>query len=222
MPCWLIQQQNVGAHEHRTNKPKLHLPTSREMTNFTLELQVVKAQAAHSCNHLLLWNLHRLDRLVCKNVLERSPFALWLFLTNAMLHEGCHELALWREAINLFIVDCPKQCALAAVVGPAESITLASLQMKPGVVQQRGSTIAESEDTIAKILAFLIGVFNVIALGRIVAALKQVWHKVLALLNGQEVRRKVGHDAMPPFRILEAAAGAHRSTEQGDVLHDFG
>mmetsp|Transcript_188 Transcript_188/g.524 ORF Transcript_188/g.524 Transcript_188/m.524 type:complete len:319 (-) Transcript_188:546-1502(-) len=220
MSCWLIEQQNVGAHQHSPDESKLHLPAARKVADLTLQLQVVKTNASQSGNHLLLRHAHGLDSLIGEDVLQRGPLALRLFLANAVLDKSRDKLALGRESIHLLIVDGSQQRAFPAIVGAAKSVALPPLEMKPCVVQKSKCPVSQREDTVAQVFTFFIEILHVISFCSIIATFQQIRHQVLAVLVRENRWGKVWRNALPPLRILEASAGADAGAERGHVVRN--
>mmetsp|Transcript_15670 Transcript_15670/g.31651 ORF Transcript_15670/g.31651 Transcript_15670/m.31651 type:complete len:513 (-) Transcript_15670:724-2262(-) len=216
---WLVEQQDVGLHQHRTHQRELHAPAAREASDLLRErggCHVAVVDVETDGEQLLLRHLGgdavALEALVVDHELEHRH------LGQVALHVGLDkhgaQLGRWREAFDLLVGDGAHQRGLARVVAAAEAVAVAALELELRLVEQHLVAVRERELAVAQLLG-VIGLFLLLLdLHVLGALLEQAGDDLVGLVVR---RRQDGLERGGPLLGLEILEVKHRERHRRDV-----
>mmetsp|Transcript_92418 Transcript_92418/g.211569 ORF Transcript_92418/g.211569 Transcript_92418/m.211569 type:complete len:319 (-) Transcript_92418:500-1456(-) len=214
MPSRLVQHHDVSAHQLGTHQTDLHLPSSRQFAQRHIQFVTrLESQCLKFLGDTLLRknpSLHILgDPRLGQHVLLRQPVTLRLRFTDAVLHESGAQFGLRWKTIHLLVVDGAHQGGLTAIVSSEQPIAHATLQIQPGIVQQRKGAVAQGEYAVAQILALL--VFSLLRF----IGLQALQAKSQGSIGQLRLQSQLAVHALPGL-LVELAAIGHALTEASD------
>lgn len=160
----LVEKQNVGVLEDSTAQSELHLPTTRQGGDETVDHVVGEAELVEtspdislsSCDLGLLQLLH--------GPLDGGHLSVGS--VKVVLNEHSLDLALLGETLDLLVVDGTHEGGLSGTVGTAETVTTATLEANAGVVEQDLGTVGEREFALTEVRVLVILVLRTVTAGR--------------------------------------------------------
>uniref|UniRef100_A0A1J3GZS4 Uncharacterized protein n=2 Tax=Noccaea caerulescens TaxID=107243 RepID=A0A1J3GZS4_NOCCA len=216
----LIQQHDVGVHQHGARQRQLHLPAARQGGHGQPLAVGIEAHRLQHLDDALAGGQHLLDHLVVHHKLHHR--GLGLGGIDVVLDVHGAQLRLGREAVQLAVGDGAHEGGLAGAVGAAQAVALAALQVQAGIVQQDLATVGQGELAVAQVLALLL--------------LHGGHHAGLGLLEAGGVEllahggragvaregRQVGHHSLGPLGLLKVLdvnqVGGHAGHVAGRLL----
>uniref|UniRef100_A0A098DMI5 Uncharacterized protein n=1 Tax=Gibberella zeae (strain ATCC MYA-4620 / CBS 123657 / FGSC 9075 / NRRL 31084 / PH-1) TaxID=229533 RepID=A0A098DMI5_GIBZE len=214
----LIKQQNIGSLEDSTAQSKLHLPTTREGADLTL-------------NHLL--GETELVELLLDISLGGSDTGLLKLLhgpvngghlsisgVQVVLDEDSLDLVLLGETLDLLVVDGAHEGGLSGTVGTTKTVTLTTLETEVSLVEKNLGTVGKRECTVAKILTLLLVLLG-LSLGDSTgkSGLADVLDDGLGVVNARD-DRDVSLQVVDPDHGLDLLLINELTSNGGDVLDD--
>mmetsp|Transcript_42409 Transcript_42409/g.82956 ORF Transcript_42409/g.82956 Transcript_42409/m.82956 type:complete len:387 (-) Transcript_42409:1245-2405(-) len=205
----LVEQQDVGLHEHGAAQRELHLPPARQAGDdvvdaggrhlVLLEPKLVELDADLSLGRL---GDHGLDVLDDGHVL--------LPRLDVVLHVHRLEHVLGGEAVDLAVGDGTHQRRLAAAVVAAHAVALSALEMEARVVEQDLGSVPERELAVAQVLAVLVLVLD-LDLGHrvLVAAALERRADGDRVHLGHEGREVGAHGDKLPLKVVKVEVPDH-------------
>mmetsp|Transcript_9670 Transcript_9670/g.23948 ORF Transcript_9670/g.23948 Transcript_9670/m.23948 type:complete len:871 (-) Transcript_9670:317-2929(-) len=214
----LVEQEDVGVHEHSAGKRELHLPAAGKAGHDGVdagrgvgvldEAEIGEALPDVGLGALGAHVAHVLDD---GHVLLRA--------LDVVLNVHSLEHVLGGEPVNLAVGNRTHEGGLAAAVVAADAVALAALQVKARVVEKDLGTIAERELAVAKVLALLVLVLGGL-LGRhlLEAARLERGADADGVGLGQEGREVGAHGDELPLEVVEVEVVDHARHHGGDVF----
>ncbi|PTD06759.1 hypothetical protein FCULG_00006734 [Fusarium culmorum] len=150
----LVKQQNIGGLEDSTAQSELHLPTTREGADLTLNHLLGETELVEL---LLDISLGGGDTGLLK--LLHGPVNgghLSISGVQVVLDEDSLDLVLLGETLDLLVVDGAHEGGLSGTVGTAKTVTLTTLETEVSLVEKNLGTVGKREGTVAKILTLLL------------------------------------------------------------------
>ena len=173
----LVEQQDVGLHEHRARQRELHAPTARQAAHLLGQrggghLLIVNGEAdreqlllGHLLGDAVLLQAGVLDDEVeHRELREQHARAVGAFALHVRLDKHRAQLRGGREALDLLVGDGAHQGGLARVVAPAEAVAVATLELELRLVEQHLVAVRERELAVAQLLgvvSLLLGLLDV-------------------------------------------------------------
>ena len=150
----LVEKENIGLLEHGTGKSQLHLPTTRERGDGSIEHILVEVELEELATEIGVGNLDT----VLAELVDRpaGDGLLGIVGIEIVLDEHGANLRLLGETLNLLVVDSAHEGGLAGTVGTAKTVTLATLEAEMGLVEQDLCTVGQVEGAVAEILTLLV------------------------------------------------------------------
>ncbi|CEI62809.1 unnamed protein product [Fusarium venenatum] len=149
----LVKQQNIGSLKDGTAQGKLHLPTTREGADLTLNHLIGEAELVEL---LLDISLGGCDTSLLK--LLHGPVDgghLSISGVQVVLDEDSLDLVLLGETLDLLVVDSAHEGGLSGTVGTAKTVALTTLETEMSLVKKNLGTVGKREGTVAEILTLL-------------------------------------------------------------------
>lgn len=150
----LIEQQDIGGLEDGTGQSQLHLPTTGEGGDGTLELLTQETELFELGLNVRLAGLDTdlaelLDGPANDGLLSVGSIQVVLDVDGL-------DLILLGETLKLLVVDGTHEGGLTGTVGAEQTVTLTTLEAEAGLVQQNLGTVGQGESAVAQILTLLL------------------------------------------------------------------
>ncbi|KAH3666893.1 hypothetical protein OGAPHI_003343 [Ogataea philodendri] len=137
----LVQQQNVGFHQHGSGQLQLHLPSSRQRAHLLCSSLLVESNLFQSVGDFLSRGV--LQLWVGSN--EVHKVHLGLFALQLVLNKTCSHLRLVWEPFQLAVGNGSHQSTLTNTVSSTETVSVALDESQVGLVQQQSGTVGKRE-----------------------------------------------------------------------------
>eukprot|EP00128_Syssomonas_multiformis_P003089 Colp12_sorted_trinity150504_noHs@15450 len=214
----LVEEKDISLHEHGTGKLELHLPTTREGANGLL-LHVIGETDGRELSDDLGTG-HGGKEAVVEEEVDNGELSLGGL--EVVLDEDGTELIRRGEALDLAVVDGAHEGGLTHTVGTAETVTLTTLEVEAGVVEQNHTTISEGELAVAEILTLLIlslGHLSLVGVVELNALGKEAAHEVIDLEVGDNGVEE-GSEVDVPLLVVEVLVSDELASNNGDHVLD--
>ncbi|ROW16830.1 hypothetical protein VPNG_01505 [Cytospora leucostoma] len=153
----LVKQQDVGVLEDGTAQSELHLPTTRERGNQTVNHVVSETEVVELAPDIRLGSLDLSLGQLLHGPLNSGH--LGISSVQVVLDEHGLDLVLLGETLDLLVVDGTHEGGLSGTVGAAKTVASATLEAETGAVEQNLGTIGERELTLAEVRGLVVLVF---------------------------------------------------------------
>jgi len=150
----LIEEQNIGLLENGTGERELHLPTTREGGDGSVELLGNKAELDKGAADLILGSFNAYGLELLDGPAEDG--LLSVVRVKVVLDIDGLDLVLLGETLDLLVVDSAHKSGLAGTVGTEETVTLTTLETKVSLVEKDLGTVGQVECAVAEILTLLL------------------------------------------------------------------
>lgn len=162
---WLVQQENIWVLENGTAKSQLHLPSSGEGGDETVDHEWGETELIEALKHLLLGSLNTDLSQLLHGPVNGGPLSI--SGVKVVLDEDGLDLGLLWETLDLLVVDGAHKSGLSGSVWSEKTVTLTTLQAEVSLVKKNLGTVGQVEGAVAKILTLLIVGLLGISLGGI-------------------------------------------------------
>jgi len=214
----LVKQQNIGSLEDSTAQGELHLPTTREGADLTLNHLLGEAELVEL---LLDISLGGLDTSLLK--LLHGPVDgghLSISGVQVVLDEDSLDFVLLGETLDLLVVDGTHEGGLSGTVGTAKTVTLTTLETEVRLVEKDLGTVGKREGTVAEILTlFLVLLGLSLGDGTGERGLADVVDNSLSAVNARD-DRDVSLEVVDPDGTVSLLLVNKLTSDGGDVLSD--
>mmetsp|Transcript_14470 Transcript_14470/g.27591 ORF Transcript_14470/g.27591 Transcript_14470/m.27591 type:complete len:882 (+) Transcript_14470:386-3031(+) len=216
----LIEQKNVCLLKHGTRQSELHAPSSRKGRHGVIRLGLAvgdEADRGEDAPDLILADVQGLDLLVGEDVVDARQVRL--LALNVGLDEDGTDLGHVGEALHLVVRDGPHQRGLSGVISAQETVTLTTLQLHLGVVEQNLGTVREGELAVAQLLGVVVLVLLLGNFEHLLAHDAGGLGDVLGLLVVEEAL-ELRRDELLPLQVLHEGQVHHARGDDGGVVDD--
>ncbi|GKT59608.1 hypothetical protein ColTof3_06947 [Colletotrichum tofieldiae] len=214
----LVEKQDIGGLEDSTAQSELHLPTTREGRDLTLDHAVGKAELVQLGLDVGLGSLDTSILELLHGPLDGGHLSV--SRVKVVLDEDGLDLGLLGETLNLLVVDGAHESGLAGTVGTAKTVALATLETEVSLVEQDLGTVGKREGAVAKVLALLIiGVGLGLLGGTGGGTLAEVVDNLLGILVTND-DRDVGLEGLGPDNGLDLLLVNELASNVGGVLEN--
>jgi len=217
----LVQQQDIGVHQHGTSQLQLHLPTTGKGTDGLLLLLLIETDRLEHVNNGL--TLEVLNVLIVED--EGDDGKIGILSLQVVLDKDGLELIGRGEALELARSNGAHEGRLSDTVGSAKTVTLTTAKVEASLVQKNHTTVGEGELAIAEKLTLL----NILNSGVGESILGIVVNVVGVELVSQGsdlgIRTDSGEvrdDGRDPGVLLKVAGGNQLGAEGGNVGKEGG
>lgn len=150
----LVEEQDIRGLEDGTAQSQLHLPTTGQGGDLTLNHLLGETELVKALLDLLLGDLN----LSLLELLHGPGDGGHLSIgrVQVVLDEDSLDLVLLGETLDLLVVDGAHEGGLSGTVGTAKTVAATTLQTQVSLVEQDLGTIGKGEGTVAKVLTLII------------------------------------------------------------------
>lgn len=181
----LVEQKDIGLLEDGTGKSQLHLPTTRQRGDGSVELLLDETELDEGCENVVL-GLVDADRLELLHG-PANDGLLSVVGVKVVLDVDGLDLVLLGETLDLLVVDGAHEGGLSGTVGAKETVTLTTLEAEMSLVQENLGTVGQVEGAVAEILTLLlIGLDGISSSGARRGTLAESLGDALGILGGED------------------------------------
>ena len=214
----LVKQQNIGGLEDGTAQSQLHLPTTREGRDFTLDHGVGEAKVVELPLDVRLGDVDASLAQLLHGPLNGGHLSIGR--VKVVLDENGLDFALLGEALDLLVVDGAHEGRLAGAVGTAETIALAALETQVRLVKEDLGTVGQGESAVAQVLTLLlIGLNLLLVSGSRRSTLAEGVDDALGVINAGD-DSNVSLQVVNPDGVLELLFVDELAGHGGNVFKD--
>jgi hypothetical protein len=159
MVSGLIQQQDIGVHQHGTGQLELHLPTTGEGTDRVLLLLGVETDVGESGTDVIRGGE---ETLISEYPVDNGDIGLGT--VNVVLNvESSDDRWVW-ETFDLTVDDGVHEGRFTGTVTTTETVSVTTLETEGSHVEQDLGTVREGEGTVTQVLSSLLVIEHTLVL----------------------------------------------------------
>mmetsp|Transcript_5929 Transcript_5929/g.20180 ORF Transcript_5929/g.20180 Transcript_5929/m.20180 type:complete len:1091 (-) Transcript_5929:63-3335(-) len=158
----LVEEEDVGAHEHGAGERELHAPAAREGVHAVAAHLLVEAHGHEHLLDVLAGDVGGLDAGVGEDVVDAGEVGE--LALDVSLDEDGAELVGGGEALDLAVGDGAHERGLARVVLAQQAVVGAALELEVGVVEENLGAVGEGEAAVAQLLGVVVVVLLLLVL----------------------------------------------------------